>query len=132
MKVMPDNHRHHLRGAARKVDESHAFNNFREKFADANDADMAQRQAAMDQKRENAEKRLKELQDFEPILDLEGETINNARVDTMKKQLRWHRDIGGDDEIPPGFYRFKKVELWNAVTQAVERHREKQMGYKGE
>ena len=132
MKDMPNNRRCHLRGAAREVDQGHAFSNFREELASANEADMAQKQAAMDKKKENAEKRLKELQDFKPILDLKGKTINDARVDTMKKQLRWHRDIGGDDEIPPGFHHFKKVELWDTVTEAVKRHQAKQIGCEGE
>lgn len=85
----------------------------------------------MDKKKENADKRLKELQDFKLMLDLKGKTIKDAHADTMKKQLRWHWDIGDDDEIPPGFHHFKKVELWNAVTEAVKRHQEKQISCKG-
>ena len=93
---------------------------------------MAQKQAAMNKKKENAEKWLKELQDFKLILDLKGKTINGACVDTMKKQLWWHQDIGGDDEIPPGFYHFKKVELWDTVMEVVKRHQAKQIGCEGE
>ena len=90
MKDMSDNRRRHLRGAARRGDRSHAFNNFREEYANANDAEMVRKQAAADQKKKNANEQLKKLQEFEPILDFEGMTIKDARVETMKTQLRWH------------------------------------------
>jgi hypothetical protein len=45
MKGMSNNHRCCLQGAACKVDESHAFSNFCEEYANANDANMAQKQA---------------------------------------------------------------------------------------
>lgn len=128
MKDMSSNRRRHLRGAARKVDESHAFSNFCEEYANANDADMAQKQAAADRKKENADKRLQKLQEFEPVLDFEGKTVKDDRVERMKTQLRWHRVIGGDSEIPSGFNSFKKEKLWDTMTQAVKRHNEKDIG----
>lgn len=131
MKDMPDNRRCHLRGAARKVDQSHCFSNFREEYANANDADMARKQAAANQKKKNADEQLKKLQAFQPILDLEKMTIEDARVETMKTQLRWHRAIGGDSEIPTGFHNFKKEKLWDTVNEAVKRHRERNASSKG-
>jgi len=131
MKDMSDDSRRHLRGAARKVDESHAFSNFREEYANANIADMAQKRAAADQKKKNADKRLRKLQKFEPVLNLEGKTIKDDRVERMKDQLRWHRAIGGDSEIPSGFNSFKKEKLWDTMKQAVKRHHEKNTGHKG-
>lgn len=131
MKDMSDDRRRHLRGAARKVDESHAFGNFREQYAEANDADAAQKQAAADRKKEKADQQLKKLQEFEPVLNLDGKTVEDDRVERMKAQLRWHRAIGGDSEIPMGFNRFKKVKLWDTMSQAVKRHQEKNIGHKG-
>jgi len=128
---MSNDRRRHLRGAARKVDQSHTFSNFREEYANANDADMARKQVAADQKKKNADERLKKLQKFEPVLDFEGKVIRNARVEHMKTQLRWHRDIAGDNEIPAGFNNFKKEKLWDTVNQAVKRHRGKNTGCKG-
>jgi len=100
MKGMSDDRRCHLQGAARKIDQSHIFSNFREDYANTNDADMAQKRAAADQKKRNVDERLRKLQEFKPVLDLKGKTIGDAHVEHMKTQLRWHRDIGGDDEIP--------------------------------
>jgi hypothetical protein len=131
MKDMSDNRRCYLRGAARKVDQSHSFDNFRDEYANANDADMARKQAAADQKKKNTDKRLKKLQEFKPILNFEGKTINDTRVETMKTQLRWHRVIDGDSDIPPGFNSFKKEKLWETVNQAVKRYQEKQTCHKG-
>ncbi|KAF9645629.1 hypothetical protein BDM02DRAFT_3262776 [Thelephora ganbajun] len=131
MKNMSDDRRCHLRGAARKVDQSHAFSNFREEYANANDANMARKQAATDQKKKNTDERLKKLREFRPILNLKGKTIESARVEHMKTQLRWHRVIGGDSEIPLGFNHFKKEKLWDTVNQAVKRH-QKKIGHKGD
>jgi hypothetical protein len=131
MEEMSDDRRRHLRGAARKVDESHAFSNFRDEYANANNADMARKQAAAEQKKKNADERLRKLQEFEPILNLEGKAIEDDRVERMKTQLRWHREIGGDREIPTGFHSFKKEKLWDTVNQAVKRHQEKCTGHEG-
>ena len=87
---MSTDRRRHLRGAARKVDQSHSFSNFREEYADANEADMTRKRVAADKKKRNMDQRLKRLQDFEPILSLEGKVIGDMRVEDMKKQLRWH------------------------------------------
>ena len=132
MKDMSNDRRRHLRGAARKVDESHPFSKFREEYADANNADMLQKQAAVDQRKKNADKRLRKLQEFELILDFDGKAIEDACVEQMKTQLRWHRVIDGDSEIPPGFNTFKKEKLWDIVNQAVKRHQEKDSNRKGE
>ena len=129
---MSDIRRRHLRGAARKVDESHMFSNFREEYAKANDADAAQKQAATDQRREKADKRLTELQEFEPVLNLDGKMIKQDRVERMKEQLRWHRTIGGDGDIPPGFNNFNKEKLWDTMVQAIERHGRGKPGHDGE
>ena len=132
MKGMSDDHRCYLRGAARKVDESHTFSNFREEYANANDANMVRKQAAADQRKRNADERLRKLQEFEPVLNLEGKTIEDDRVERMKTQLRWHRDISGDGEIPTGFHGFKKEKLWDTMTEAVKRHQERGTGNEGE
>jgi len=129
---MSEDHRHYLRGAARKVDESHAFSNFREEYAKANDADAAQKRAAINQRKEKADKRLTDLQRFKPVLDLEGKMMEDDRVERMKTQLRWHRVIGGDDDIPPGFYNFNKQKLWDTMDQAIKRHRKKGLDHNGE
>jgi hypothetical protein len=131
MKNMSDNRWRHLWGAAREVDESHAFSNFREEYANANDANMAQKQAAADQKKKNTDERLRKLQEFEPVLNLEGKTIEEDRVERMKTQLRWHQAISGDSEVPTSFNSFKKEKLWETMNQAVKRHQEKTMGHKG-
>lgn len=131
MEEMSDDRRRHLRGAARKVDESHAFSNFRDEYANANNADMARKQAAAEQKMKNADERLRKLREFEPILNLEGKVIEDDRVERMKTQLRWHREIGGDREIPTGFHSFKKEKLWDTVNQAVKRHQEKCTSHEG-
>lgn len=123
--------RRYLRGAARKVDESHPFRNFREDYAKANNAIAAQKQAATVRKKKNADKRLEELQEFEPDLNLEGWVIDDARVDRMTTQLRWHRHIGGDGEIPP-LSHLNKEKLWDAMKQAVKRHQEKNTDNEGE
>ena len=128
---MSNDRRRHLRATARKVDQSHVFSNFREEYAAANNADMAQKQATADRKKKNADERLKKLQEFKPILNLVGKMIKNARVEHMKTQLRWHLVIGGDNEIPPGFSQFKKEKLWDTLGQAVKRHQEKNMGCEG-
>jgi len=125
MKGMSEDRRRHLRGAARKVDESHVFSNFREEYAKANDADAARKQAAADQRKEKADKCLTKLQKFKPVLDLKGKVMEKDRVERMKTQLRWHRVIGGDDDIPPGFYNFNKQKLWDTMDQAIKRHRKK-------
>ena len=130
MKDMSDNRRRHLRGAARKVDESHRFSNFREEYARANDADAAQKRAATDRKKKNASKRLEKLQEFEPVLNLDGKTFEGARVEHMKTQLKWHRTICGDNEVPHYFHRFNKGKLWDAVGKAVKRYWENK-GHKG-
>jgi hypothetical protein len=131
MKDMPDDRRRHLRGAAREFDQSHSYNNFHQEYADANDANMAQKQEAADQKKKKTDQRLKDLQEFKPVLDFEGKVINDARVEHMKTQLRWHRIIDGDDEIPKGFHSFNKQKLWDTVNQAVKRFKEKNVGNKG-
>src|SRR3977135_1445962 len=105
---MSNDCRRYVRGAARKVDESHVFSNFREEYAKANNADAAQKRAAADQRKEKADRRLAELQKFTPVLNLEGKTMGQDRVERMKTQLRWHRVIGGDEDIPSGFHSFKK------------------------
>jgi len=128
MKDMSNDRRRHLRGAAREVDESCAFSNFHEDFAKANDADAAQKRAATDERKEKAEKQLADLQAFEPVLCLEGKTIQGDRVERMKKQLRWHRIIGGDKAIPPGFNSFTKQKLWETMGEAIERHQAKNVG----
>lgn len=131
MKDMPETRRRHLRGAARKVDEAHVFSNFREEYTKASDADAAQKRAATDQKKEKADKRLTELQEFKPVLNLDGKTIGQDRVDRMKNQLRWHRVIGGDEDIPSGFYNFNKQKLWDTMVQAIERHESGNPGHDG-
>ena len=131
MKDMSTGRRCHLRGAACKVDQSHSFSKFREEYADANEADMAQKLAAVDKKKKNMDQRLKKLQDFKPILSLEGKVIGDMRVEDMKKQLRWHRVIDSDGEIPPGFNNFKKQKLWDTMNQAVKRYQEKSTCPKG-
>jgi hypothetical protein len=128
MKEMSEDRRRYLRGAAREVDESHAFSNFRNEFAEANNADMARKQVDADRKKKNADQRLKKLQEFEPILNLEGKTFEDARVEHMKSQLRWHRVIDGDNEIPTGFNSFNKQKLWETVNEAVRRYQEKHKG----
>ena len=128
---MSDDRRRHLRGAARRADQSHTFSNFREEYANANDAEMVRKQAAADQKKKNADEQLKKLREFEPILNFEGMTIKDARVETMKTQLRWHRVIGLDSNIPTGFNQFKKEKLWDTVNQAVKRHRERNIHSEG-
>jgi hypothetical protein len=131
MKDMSSNRRRHLRGAARKVNQSHSFNNFREEYAAANDADMARKQTNTDRKKKNVDQRLKKLQEFKPFLSLKGKVIGDMRVEKMKTQLRWHRVIDGDSEIPPGFNNFKKQKLWDTVNEAVKRRQEKSACPKG-
>lgn len=81
---------------------------------------MARKQEAADRKKKNADERLRKLREFEPILNFEGKLMKDARVEQMKTQLRWHRLIDGDDEIPTGFNDFKKQKLWDTVNQAVK------------
>ena len=131
MNKMSNERRCHLRGAAREVDESHAFSNFREEYAQANDADAAQKQAASDQRKEKANKRLAELREFNPVLDLKGKTIEQDHVERMKTQLRWHQVIGGDKDVSPGFYSFNKQKLWDTMNQAIRRHQAKHSGCNG-
>jgi len=100
-------------------------------YVKANDADAIQKQAATDQKKKNADDRLRTLQEFEPVLDLEGKVERDDRVECMKAQLRWHRAIGGDNEIPLGFNNFKKEKLWETMSQAVKRHQKKNTSNKG-
>jgi hypothetical protein len=57
--------------------------------------------------------------------------MEDTRVEHMKTQLRWHRVIDDDDEIPAGFNSFKKQKLWDTVNQAVKRHQEKTICHKG-
>ncbi|KAF9779153.1 hypothetical protein BJ322DRAFT_1172093, partial [Thelephora terrestris] len=121
MKNMSSRRRFHLRGAARKVDQSHAFDNFRDEYADANAANAAQKQADVDRRKKKADARLAKLQAFNPILNLTGRKMGDDRVDRMKEQLRWHREIDGDKDVPP-YSHLKKAELWEAMTQAVERY----------
>ena len=132
VKDMPDDRRRHLRVAAREVDESHVYSNFREDYAKAGDADAVQKRAAADQKKKTADERLRKLQEFEPILNLEGKTVGGDLAKRMLIQLRWHRVIGGDSEIPPGFNSFNKEKLWDTMSQAIKRHQEKDVVHKGE
>jgi len=131
MMGMSDDRRRHLRGAAREVDESHAFRNFRTEYAKANDADAARKQAAADQKKEKSDERLRKLLEFEPVLNLEGKAERDDRVERMKNQLRWHRAVDGDNEIPPGFNNFKKEKLWETMSQAIKRYQEKNVCNEG-
>lgn len=131
MKDMSNARRRHLRGAAREVDESHEYGDFREEYAKAGDADAAQKRAAADKRKEKVEKQLSELQEFKPVLDLKGKTFGGARVDQMKLQLRWHRVIGGDEDIPPGFHGFNKQKLWDNVNLAVKRHQARNIDHDG-
>ena len=122
---MSNTRRRHLRGAACEVDENHVFSNFCEEYAEANDADTAQKRAAADQRKEKAEKWLMELREFKPVLSLNRWTINQDRVKRMTRQLQWHRDIGNDNDIPPGFHSFNKQELWDSINQAIERYQKR-------
>lgn len=131
MKNMSSERRFHLRGAARKVDQSHTFRNFREEYADANAVNAVQKQAATDQKKQKAVVRLAKLQAFKPVLDLTGRRIEDDRVDRMKEQLRWHREIGGDKDIPP-YSNLKKPALWDAMNRAVQRYRAQSLDREGQ
>ena len=131
IKDMSDDRRCHLQGAACKVDQSHSFSNLRKEYANANDAAMAQKQAANEKKKKKTENQVKKLQEFKPILDFKGKVIEDARVEHMKMQLRWHRVIDGDNKIPTGFNNFKKQQLWDTVNQAVKRHQDKNTGCTG-
>ena len=76
---MSDVRRCHLQGAACKIDESHCFSNFCEEYANANDADMARKQEAVDWKKRNADERLRKLWEFELILSFKGKLMKDAR-----------------------------------------------------
>jgi len=50
-------------------------------------------------------------------------TVGNDRVTRIKDQLTWHKKIGGDANIPPGFHSFRKPKAWVVMVKAVQRHR---------
>ena len=81
---MPDDCQQHLRVAAHEVDESHVYSNFREDYVKAGDADAVQKRAAADEKKKTADEWLRKLQEFEPILNLEGKTVGG---DLSKRML---------------------------------------------
>jgi hypothetical protein len=66
------------------------------------------------------------LNQFKPILSLKvlkKMTADHDKADRIKEQLSWHKKVGKDVNIPPGFHAFRKTKAWVAMVRAVQRHR---------
>ena len=116
--------RQFARGEARRIDASKARKIQRQKLATANIEVSKQRQKKQEASQQLAAERLERLKASNPILDLEklqGTLYNDLRVDRLREQLRWHRQIGGDEEIPKAISGLKKADLLKEVLAAVER-----------
>jgi len=131
MNDMSTAQRRHLRGAAREVDEDHVFSNFRQEYAVANDTAAAQKQVATDQRKERADKKFTDLQAFKPVFRLGEILFKDDRVTRMKTQLKWHREIDGDKDIPKNFHDFNKQKLWDTMNEAIEKRQKKDPGCNG-
>ena len=116
--------RQFARGEARGIDRSKAQLTQRQKLAAANIEVSKARQRKQETSQRQAAERLERLKASDPILDLEtlrGTSYHDLRVDGLREQLRWHRQIDGDEEVPKAVSRLKKADLLREVLAAVER-----------
>ena len=93
MDLMRPEGRTYLWGAAQAIDQRNPFRSFRQEFADANAANVTQKQADIDRKKKKSDEQTARVQAFEPVLDLASWTIDDNHVPRMKGQLQWHRDV---------------------------------------
>lgn len=118
--------RRYLRGTAREQDESKAYQSFFLTQAEEDVKVAKQKQTAADRRREKAKKSLATLNKFDPILSLKKLkklTIDGVNARLINKQLRWHKRIGGDVNIPNGYSTFRKAKAWVAMVKAVQRYK---------
>ena len=120
--------RRFARGEARKIDRSKARQAQRQKIAVAGMEASKGRQKKQEVSQREAAERLEQLKASNPILDLKklrDTPYGDLRVAGLKEQLRWHRQIDGDEEIPKAISGLKKAELLVEVISAVERRAER-------
>lgn len=116
--------RQFARGEARRIDRSKAHQTQRQKLATASIDASNQRQRKQEASQQLAAERLERLKASNPILDLEklrGTPYSDLRVDRLKEQLRWHRQVDGDEEIPKAISGLRKSDLLKEVLAAVGR-----------
>jgi hypothetical protein len=120
--------RRFARGEARRIDRSKARLTQRQKLATANIEVSKAKQRKQEASQQQAAERLERLKASDPILDLErlrGVPYRELRVDGLKEQLQWHRQIDGDEEVPKAISGLRKADLLKEVLAAVERRSEK-------
>ena len=115
----------YLRGAAREQDQSKAHRGFLLSQAHEDAKTSKEKRAAADRRKERVNDRLKKLENCQPILSLrklKKKTMDGITLKEIKEQLSWHKRIGHDINIPPGFHSFRKARAWVALVRAVWRH----------
>jgi len=115
-----------LRGAAREQDQSKAYQGFLISQAHEDAKTAKEKRAAADRRKERVNIRKAKLDAFEPILSLKKlkkMKVGGDTADRIKEQLSWHRKVGGDVNIPPGFHALRKAKAWVVMIKAVQRHR---------
>jgi len=118
--------RQHLRMVARERDEGQADAKFRLAQAEADIMEAKERRGAAEKAKVKAAKQQADLEAFEPDLDLKKlQRTGPTKAITVKQiqdQIKWHRRIGGDVNIPKNVDRRKKEGAWAIMVQAVQRH----------
>lgn len=84
-----------------------------------------ERREAAEKAKGKAAERLALLEALNPVLNLRRLQETGSGGWTAKKiqeQIRWHRRIGGDTNLPTGVSKMKKAEAWVVMVRAVRRH----------
>jgi hypothetical protein len=116
--------RQFARGEARRIDRSKAHQTQRQRLATVKIEVLKEKERTREASKRQAAERLERLKASNPTLDLEklrGIPYSNLRVDGLREQLRWHRQIDGDEGVPKAISGLKKADLAREVFAAVER-----------